>query len=95
MPNGLMKFDELIDSIIEDVNLSIKNIAIGNYVAWSAVNVQMVQKLSKLKSGVISDLKAKDENIETLKKELRKAGVEIIDVPVKNPIKDGGENGSN
>lgn len=94
MANGLMKFDEFIDSIIEDVNLSIKNVAIGNFVAWSAVNIQMVQKLSKLKSGVISDLKSKDEVIETLKKQLRNAGVEIIEVPA-NTEKDGGKNGSN
>lgn len=92
---GLKTNAELIDSLIEDINLAAKHLVNGNYVGWSGVNILMVQKLTNLKKGIVADMKNRDDTIETLKHQLREKGVEIIDIPVKNPVKDGGEDGSN
>lgn len=82
MANGLMTNTELIDSIIEDVNNSIRQLVSGNYVAWSSLNVHMIQKLGNLKNGVVSDLKNREDTIEALKSQLREAGVDVQDIPV-------------
>lgn len=82
MEKRLMTNVELIDSLIEDVNNSIRQLVSGNYVAWSSLNVQMIQKLGNLKNGVVSDLKNREDTIEALKCQLREAGVDVQDIPV-------------
>lgn len=84
-----------MDSLIEDLNNAVKLLTNGNYIGWCSLNVLMVQKLSNLKKGIASDLKNRDETINTLKSELRKAGAEVIDIPVEKLEKDGVEHGGN
>lgn len=90
MAKGIMTNIELIDSIIEDVNNGLKQMLIGNYVGWSAVNVQIVQKLTNLKKGVSDDIASREEIIADLKRHLRQCDVEVVDRPAE--IKMDGEN---
>ena len=57
----------LINSLIVDCNNSTKALVSGNYVLYSSINVQMVQKLNNLKEGVKNDTEGLMKQIEDLK----------------------------
>lgn len=78
---------QLIDSLIEDLNNAIKCQMGGQYILWCQACLQIVQKLHNLKSGVEAEIKNRDEIIGTLKRELRAAGREVIDIPAEEIIK--------
>lgn len=65
---GLYDSVGLIDSLIIDCNDTVRILFTGNYVGFCSKIVEMVQKLSKLKDGISSDLKSKDEIIKDLKR---------------------------
>lgn len=81
--NGIYTHAELIDSILADLNSLMKFHMIGEHVAACAVMTGISQKLMRLKDGVASDLKNREETIEQLKDELRACGREVIDIPVE------------
>ena len=56
----------LIDTLITDLNELTRRLAAGEYVNYCVKIVEMVQKLSGLKEGVIRDLKDRDERIREL-----------------------------
>ena len=64
---GLMDNIGLINSLIVDCNNSTKALVSGNYVLYSSINVQMVQKLNNLKEGVKNDTEGLLKQIEDLK----------------------------
>lgn len=64
---GLMDNIGLINSLIVDCNNSTKALVSGNYVLYSSINVQMVQKLNNLKEGVKNDTEGLMKQIEDLK----------------------------
>lgn len=74
---------QLIDSMILDCNNAVGAIAQGQYILFCRIMYEMVQKLGNLKKGVAADMKNREEIIDGLKDELRKAGVQIEDVPVE------------
>ena len=94
MANGLYSNSEIVDSLIADLNTVIKETASGQYLQACCYITGMVQKLTNLRRTIDNDLKNRDETIEQLKRELRSAGREIVDVtPEKLIKKDGAENG--
>ena len=96
MANGLYSNSEIVDSLISDLNTVIKETASGQYLQACCYITGMVQKLTNLRRTIDNDLKNRDETIEQLKRELRSAGREIVDVaPEKLIKKDGAENGIN
>lgn len=79
--NGLMTNKELINSIINDLNEYLKAQASGQMLQAAAIMAGVSQKLLNLYKTVDDDLKNRDETIDSLKQQLRAAGVEVIDVP--------------
>ena len=74
---------QLIDSLIVDCNNAVGAMTQGQYILFCRIMYEMVQKLGNLKKGVAADMKNREEIIDGLKDELRKAGVQIEDVPVE------------
>lgn len=79
--NGLLTNKELINSIINDLNEYLKAQASGQMLQAAAIMAGVSQKLLNLYKTVDDDLKNRDETIDSLKQQLRAAGVEVIDVP--------------
>ena len=99
MANGLYTNSELIDTLINDLNEAIKSMAGGQALQACIIVSGMTQKLTNLRKTIDNDLKSRDQTIETLKKELRAAGREVIDMTpdqfIEECRKDGINNGSN
>lgn len=79
--NGLLTNKELINSIINDLNEYLKAQASGQMLQAAAIMAGVSQKLLNLYRTVDDDLKNRDKTIDSLKQQLRAAGVEVIDVP--------------
>lgn len=76
----------LIDSLIVDCNNSTKALVSGNYVLYSSINVQMVQKLNNLKQGIKNDTEGLQKQIKDLKALLEEEGKENDAGSVYNPL---------
>lgn len=79
--SGLLTNKELINSIINDLNEYLKAQASGQMLQAAAIMAGVSQKLLNLYRTVNDDLKNRDKTIDSLKQQLRAAGVEVIDVP--------------
>lgn len=100
MAKGLMTNEELVDSIISDLNMLVKNITGGDYLLFCARITGITQKLLNLKTGIKSDMDNKIRIIETLKDHIRNLGEEVKDMSIEDFVqkyqtekKDGAENG--
>ena len=98
MPKGLMTNDELVDSIISDLNQLVKNITGGDYLQFCARITGITQKLVNLKAGIKSDMDNKIKIIETLKEHIRNLGEEVTDMSIEeylenHALKDGVSDG--
>ena len=98
MENGLLTNEELVDTLIADVNTLVKSMAAGQYVQFCLIVTQITQKLVNLKTGIKSDIDNKNKVIETLKEHIRNMGEEVTDMSIEEYIgkyiqKDGAENG--
>ena len=97
--NGLFTNEELIDTIINDVNAVIKNALSGNYVLSCSYITQITQKLVNLKKGIAEDMNHRNKTIEDLKQQLKLYNPELTDVTPEQFLndlkKDGAENGGN
>lgn len=80
---GLFDNQQLIDTMIVDCNNAVGAIAQGQYILFCRLMYEMVQKLGNLKMGVAADMRNREEIIAGLKDELRKAGVQVEDIPVE------------
>ena len=94
--NGLMDNEGLCDSLIVDLNDMMKAMAAGQYIKYCSLTVGMVQKLTNLKKGIRSDLKAKDEEIAGLKRLNNELAEKAFGLPVDTEEKtegndDGGD----
>lgn len=78
--SGLLTNKELINSIINDLNEYLKAQASGQMLQAAAIMAGVSQKLLNLYRTVDDDLKNRDKTIDSLKQQLRAAGVEVIDV---------------
>lgn len=79
--NRFLTNKELINSIINDLNEYLKAQASGQMLQAAAIMAGVSQKLLNLYRTVDDDLKNRDKTIDSLKQQLRAAGVEVIDVP--------------
>ena len=91
MQKGLYNSEELIDTIIVDMNNMIKEALSGQYVQICYIVTGMTQKLMNLKKGIDADLASKDKVIEQLKDQLRAAGAEVEDMAPEEFIKKYGK----
>lgn len=79
MAKGLYTNAELIGSVIDDLNTVLKIAMTGQPLQACAVLTGTVQKLINLQKTINDDLTNRDETIKSLKDELRKHGVEIVE----------------
>lgn len=80
MANGLYTNTELMDSVIVDLNNTLKELFSGQYIQACCHVTQMSQKLVNLRNTIDNDLKNRDETIATLKQGLRDAGITVEDI---------------
>ena len=85
---GLYSNEEIIDTIINDLNEVIKNAMSGNYVTSCTYVTYITQKLINLKKGIADDMRHKNEVIEDLKQQLKLYNPEMTDVEPEQFIKD-------
>ena len=83
MASGIYTNSELIETILNDLNDYMKAQAHGQYVQACIIMSNVAQKLVNLRNTIDNDLKNRNETIEHLKDELRRRGVDIIDVPAE------------
>lgn len=75
---------EIVGSLIQDLNNLVKEQQTGQHLQACQIIVSMTQKLANLYKTIDDDLKNRDETIATLKDELRKRGVEVVNVAPEN-----------
>lgn len=88
--------EELVDTMISDLNDLLKNAASGQYIQACVIIAGMAQKLINLKGGIKKDIDNKNKVIETLKEHIRNLGEEVTDMSIEEYMKkqkDGAENG--
>ena len=96
MAKGLLNNEELVDTLIVDLNRMIKEMANGQFIQVCCIVNGMTQKLINLKKGIKDDLENKNKVIEQLKDQLKAAGTEIEEMAPEEFIekygkKDGDE----
>lgn len=74
--NGLFDSVGLIDSLLVDCNELPGALFNGRYVQFCSRLVQMVQKLSRLRDGVKSDIDSLQKQVEMLNEQNKEKGVE-------------------
>lgn len=65
---GLLDNEGLCDSLIENLNNLLKNMAAGQYIRVCSITMEMVQKLQNLKKGIGTSQKTLEDQIEDLKR---------------------------
>ena len=88
--------EELVDTLISDLNSLLKNAASGQYIQACVIVTGMSQKLINLKGGIKKDIDNKNRIIETLKEHIRNLGEEVTDMSIEEYMKkqkDGVDNG--
>ena len=78
---GLYDAVGLIDTLLVDCNEIVKMLVGGRYLEFSAKVVEMVQKLTKLRNGVDSDIKSKDALIADLQKTNQELSALAYNIP--------------
>ena len=84
---GLYDNVGMCDSLTNDLNTLVKDIASGQYIQFCVKVTEMTAKLQNLKKGIADDLASKDQTIEELKR--------INDELLNQNVKDGDKNGDN
>lgn len=84
MAKGLYTNSELIGTILDDLNTILKIAMTGQPLQACAVLAGTAQKLINLQKTINDDLNNRDETIKSLKDELRKHGVEIVEKEISN-----------
>ena len=64
--------EQLINSIITEINELFKCLVIGNYAGFCTIYADIVSKLAALKDGVKANAEAKAKEIDGLKDQLKK-----------------------
>lgn len=90
MANGIYTNEELVDTLISDLNSLVKNVAGGQYIQACIIVTGMSQKMLNLKEGIKKGLDNKNRVIESLKEQLRQAGAEIKDMSIEEFMKKDG-----
>jgi predicted DNA-binding protein YlxM (UPF0122 family) len=80
MVKGLYTNEELVDSLILDLNNLPKELINGQFIQFCTLIEQMGQKLALLRKGIPTDIESKNKIIEELKQQLRDMGQEIVEM---------------
>ena len=64
---GLLDNEGLCDSMIEDVNNLLKNMAAGQYIRVCSITMEIVQKLQNLKKGIKVERKHLEDQLDDLR----------------------------
>ena len=80
MAKGLYTNEELVDSLILDLNNLPKELINGQFIQFCTLIEQMGQKLALLRKDIPADIESKNKIIEELKQQLRNAGQEVEDL---------------
>lgn len=80
MKNGTYTNQELIGTIINDLNDVLKLQNGGQHIQACAVVTGIAQKLVNLRQTIDDDLKNRDETISTLKARLLECGFEVVEM---------------
>lgn len=99
MANGVYTNQELVETLIVDLNALPKELLTGQYINACSIVAQMAQKLVNLRDGIKNDIDSKNEVIESLKEQLRNSGTDVVDMTPDEFIreygkKDGAGNGA-
>lgn len=89
MANGLYTNAELMDSVIVDLNNTLKELFSGQYIQACCNVTQMSQKLVNLRNTIDNDLKNREETITHLKQILRDNGIDVVDATSEEMLKKG------
>lgn len=60
--------DNMFDSLVEDLNNLLKNIASGQYIVACSLTVGMVQKMANIKKNILDDRKSLENQIADLQR---------------------------
>lgn len=63
---GLLDNEGLCDSLIENLNNLLKNMAAGQYIRVCSITMEMVQKLTNLKKNIHTEQQSMERNIQEL-----------------------------
>ena len=85
---GLFDNEGLCDSLIMDCNSLPKSLVNGNFVQFCNIIVQMVQKISNLKTGIKNDMDSMKSKVDELKRMNDSLVEQMTGLPVE---KDGAE----
>lgn len=88
MADGVMTNKELVGSLITDLNNLVKVQQSGQHLQACQIIVSMTQKLANLYKTIDDDIKNRDETIESLKEQIRSLGMEVVDMPPSEFLKE-------
>lgn len=92
MQNGLLTNEELIISLLQDLNNLPRLLFQGQNIAFCDQIAKMGQKLANLQKGVKNDMDNRNNTIEQLKNQIKELGGEYKEIPVEELLqKDGAE----
>ena len=97
---GLYDNVGLCDTLIEDLNNLLKNIAAGQYIRVCSLTVEIVQKLINLKHGIQSDRENLETNIKILQEKYNDLSEQIYGnrpietVPIECVMKESEKGGA-
>lgn len=90
--NGLYDNEGMCDSLVSDLNNTVKLIATGQYVLFCGKVYEMTVKLTNLKKGIREELESKNKIIEELKRVNNSLVEEKTGLPVDKDGVDFGKN---
>ena len=97
---GLYDNVGLCDTLIEDLNNLLKNMAAGQYIRVCSLTVEIVQKLMNLKHGIQSDRENLEMNIKSLQEKYNDLSEQIYGnrpietVPIECVMKESEKGGA-
>jgi hypothetical protein len=93
MADGIYSNVEMVESILLDLNNLPKELIAGQFIQSCTLVSQIGQKLICLRSGIKTEIEHKNKTIEDLKQQLRNAGQDVVDMPVKEFVEKLEQNG--
>lgn len=98
--NGLYDNVGLCDTLIENLNNLLKNVAAGQYIRVCSITMEMVQKLMNLKQGIKNDRESLENGIKELQEKYNDLAEQMFGnrpmetVPIEQALEEIKEHGS-
>jgi flagellar capping protein FliD len=78
---GLLDNEGLCDSLIENLNNLLKNMAAGQYIRVCSITMEMVQKLTNLKKNIHTEQQSMERNIQELQERYNELAEQAFNTP--------------